>query len=75
MRKPFDFSGILNSAIQQVLASVILGIHKGSQFGQKFATNAESTVKQKGFNKPLVGKKGLLKPFCFTVLSAFARFG
>ena len=66
----FDMSELLNRGVSKVLANVIAGIQRGGQFGQRFAPNALSTVKKKGFNKPLVDKGSWIKRSNFTIKKA-----
>jgi len=53
-----DLSTRINNAIRKIQQDIINGVIQGNMLdGRPFTPNAESTEKQKGFNKRLVGKK------------------
>lgn len=52
----FNFSDDLNKSINIVARDIENGILRGAQFNQRFKPNAESTLKQKQGNKPLIDK-------------------
>ena len=51
-----DLSAVFNKAIRLIREDIRNGVVDGKQFGATFEPNADSTARQKGFNKPLVGK-------------------
>ena len=52
-----DLSVIFNKAIRKIRTDIVGGVADSNQFGKHFEDNADSTAKQKGFNKRLVGKR------------------
>jgi len=48
-----DLSKELNDAVDVIALDIQRGIEKKRQFGKKFAKNADSTIRKKGFDHPL----------------------
>ena len=55
-----DLSDELNDGIKVISKDIEYGIDKGVQFNKPFKRNAPSTIKKKGFDKPLE-ETGLMK--------------